>query len=138
MAVYQRSYRDKHTGALVPCETYTYDFIFRGQRYRGPTDCTSKTRAKAFEEDLRKRLERGLAGMPTEEPENRVRTVSAALNDYEEHYAVDHAANSIILLKTCGLHLRRLLGNEIAASLTEKRMQHYRYKRLEECWRSVD
>jgi hypothetical protein len=30
MAVYQRTYRDKHTSALVTCETFTYDFIFHG------------------------------------------------------------------------------------------------------------
>jgi integrase len=131
MAVYRRKYRDK-SGQMVLCETFNYDFIFHGQRYRGSTDCTTKTRAKAFEDDLRKRLERGLAGMPTEETENRVRTVSVALNDYEEHYAVDHAAKSVAWVKERGAHLRRLLSAEIAAGLTEKRMQEYRRKRLAE------
>jgi integrase len=132
MAVYQRTYRDKTTGGLVSCETYTYDFIFHGQRYRGSTDCTSKTRARAFEDDLRKRLERGLAGMPTEDPEKRVRTVTVALNDYEVHYAVDHAVRSTDIVKERGVHLRRLLGTEIAAALTESRLQKYREQRIRE------
>jgi integrase len=80
---------------------------------------------------LRKRLERGLAGMPTEEPQKRVRTVAVALNDYEQHYMVDHAAKSTLVVKNRGAHLR-LLGTEIAAALTEKRMQQYRHKRQQE------
>jgi integrase len=131
MAVFRRKYKDK-SGAWRMCDVYNYDFLFHGQRYRGSTKCSSRTRAKAYEDDLRKRLERGLAGMPSEEPGKRVRTVSASLIEYEDHYAVDHATNSVTLLKTCSAHLRRLLGNEIAASLTESRMQHYRRKRLEE------
>jgi integrase len=132
MAVFQRTYKDKATGAKLTCEVYNYDFIFHGRRYRGSTDCTSKTRAKAYEENMRKGLERALSGLPVDQPETRIRTVSVALDDYEEHYAVDHKDNSVILLRTCGLHLRRLLGNEIAAGLTEKRMQDYRRQRLEE------
>jgi integrase len=132
MAVYQRTYRDKHTGALVTCETYTYDFIFHGQRHKGSTECTTKTRAKAYEKDLRERLERAWSGLPTEKPAARVRTVTVALNEYEDHYVVDHAPKSVALVKERGAHLRRLLGNEIAAALTGKRMQEYRGKRLED------
>ena len=131
MAVFQRTYKDKN-GARQKCETYNYDFIFAGQRYRGSTDCTSKTRARAFEDDLRKRLERGLAGMPTEEPAKRVRTVTTALDEYEQHYGVDHAVKSVAWVQERGAHVRRLLGAEIAASLTERRMQVYRGKRLAE------
>jgi integrase len=132
MAVYRRKYLDKNTGERALCEIYSYDFIFHNQRYRGSTECTTKTRAKAYEDDLRKRLERGLAGMPTEDVENRVRTVSVALTDYEKHYAVDHAPKSLAWVRERGAHLRRLLGAEIAAGLTEKRMQDYRRKRLAE------
>jgi integrase len=45
---------------------------------------------------------------------------------------VDHALKSVALVKERGAHLRRLLGNEIAAALTETRMQEYRGKRQEE------
>jgi hypothetical protein len=69
MAVYQRTYRDKQTGALVTCETFTYDFIFHGQRHKGSTECTTKTRAKAYEKDLRERLERALSGFPRKCPQ---------------------------------------------------------------------
>jgi integrase len=132
MAVFQRKYRDKKTGRMMRCEVYSYYFIFHGQRYRGSTECTTKTRAKAFADDLRKRLERGLAGMPTEEPETRVRTVASALNDYQLDYSVGHAPTSIAWVADRGAHLRRLLGSEIAASLGEKRVQQYRRKRMEE------
>jgi integrase len=130
--VYRRKYKAKNTGRSLECRTYNYDFIFRGRRYRGSTDCTTKTRAKAFEKDFRERLERALSGLPTEKPDGRVRTVSAALNEYEEHYAIDHAPGSLAWVKERGAHLRRLLGSEIAAALTEKRVQAYRHKRLGE------
>src|SRR5215471_15240152 len=132
MSVFRRSYKDKNTGQMMRCEVYNYDFLFHGQRYRGSTDCTTKTRAAAYEADLRKRLERGLAGMPTEEPEKRVRAVNMALTEYESRYGVDHAAKSLAWVNERGAHLRRLLGAEIAASLTEERMQDYRRKRLAE------
>ena len=132
MAIYQRAYRDKQSGELMTCDTYSYDFIFHGQRYRGSTDCTSKTRAKGYVDDLRKRLERGLAGMPVEEPKLRVRTVAVALDDFERHYAVDHAPKSLALVEERGAHLRRLLGSEIAAALTDVRVQEYRSQRLAE------
>jgi integrase len=130
--VYRRKYKAKNTGRSVDCRIYNYDFIFHGRRYRGSTECKSKTRAKAFEKDFRERLERALSGLPTEKPDGRVRTVSAALNEYEEHYSVDHAANSLCWVKDRGAHLRRLLGTEIAATLTEKRLQESRRKRREE------
>jgi hypothetical protein len=97
MAVYQRTYRDKNTGDLVTCETFMYDYIFHGQRYKGSTECTTKTRAKAFEKDMRERLERAWSGLPTEKPAARVRMVAVALNEYEEHYGVDHARKSVAL-----------------------------------------
>jgi integrase len=131
MSVFRRSYKDKN-GAVQTCEVYNYDFIFHGQRYRGSTDCTTKTRARAFEDDLKKRLERGLAGLPIEEPAMRVRTITVALDEYEKHYAVDHAPKSLALVEERGAHLRRLLGNEIAAGLTEPRIQEYRKQRLSE------
>jgi integrase len=131
MSIFPRTYKDKN-GVTKTCATYNYDFIFHGQRYRGSTDCTTKTRAKAFEDDLRKRLERGLAGMPVEQPAARVRTVTVALDEYQQHYAVDHALRSVALVKERGAHLRRLLGSEIAAQLTEARMQKYREQRRKE------
>lgn len=132
VAVYQRKYRDKNTGELVACEVYNYDFVFAGQRYRGSTECKKKTTAKQFESDMKARLERALTGLPTEQPVSRVRTVSMALRDYEEHYAVDHAPKSAVLVKYCAMHLRQHLGNEIAAGLTETKMQAYRKQRLKE------
>jgi integrase len=132
MAVFRRSYKGKNNGDTQTCSVYNYDFIFHGQRYRGSTDCTTKTRAKAFEDDLRKRLERGLAGLPVEEPKLRVRTVTVALDDFEQHYAVDHAPKSLALVEERGVHLRRLLGTEIAAALTDVRVQAYRSQRLAE------
>jgi integrase len=132
MAVYRRKYQDPGTGEMRCCETYSYEFVFGGRRYRGSTHATAKTRAKAFEEDLKKRLERGFAGLPVEQPAARVRTVTATLDEYEKHYAVDHEPASLALVEQRGVHLRRLLGNEIAASLTEDRMQEYRKQRLAE------
>ena len=70
--------------------------------------------------------------MPVEESALRVRTVSTALDDFERHYAVDHAPKSLALVEKRGAHLRRLLGSEIAAALTDVRVQEYRSQRLAE------
>ena len=70
--------------------------------------------------------------MPTEEPKLRVRTVAVALDDFERHYAVDHAKKSLALIEERGAHLRRLVGSEIAAALTDVRVQEYRSQRLAE------
>jgi integrase len=132
MAVFRRTYKDSTTGKTRKCKTYNYDFFFHAQRHRGSTDCTTRTRAKVFVDDLRKRLERGLVGLPVEQPEARVRTVRVALDEYEPHYAVDHTAASVAIVKERGAHLRRLLGQEIAASLREARIQKYREQRIAE------
>ena len=132
MSVFRRSYKDPKTGAKRQCKTYNYDFEFHGSRYRGSTECTGKVRAVAFLNDLRERLERGLAGLPVEKPAMRVRTVSVALDDHERTYRINHAPASVALVRDRGKHLRRLLGREILASLDEVKMHEYRELRLKD------
>ena len=94
MAVFKRTYRDPVTGETKKTKTYSYDFEFAGRRYKGSTKCTGKTRAEKFLEDMRKRLERALAGVPTDKPESRILTVRTALCEYRDLYAKTHAPKS--------------------------------------------
>ena len=90
MAVYRPKYRDRKTKKMVESRVFWYDFVFAGKRYRGSTEKTPKTLAGEFEKNERRRLERALAGLPTEQPKDRIRTVSEALKAYQEGYETGH------------------------------------------------
>jgi hypothetical protein len=63
-----------------------YDFIFAGKRIRGSAKTTRKAIAIEAEKNLRLELERSLAGIPAEKPQNRIRTVAEVLGDYRKAY----------------------------------------------------
>jgi integrase len=132
MAVYRPKYRDKQTGELVESEIWWYDFGFAGKRYRGPTAQTRKTLAGDFEKGERLKVERAYAGLPTEAPSQRIRTVSEALKAYQQGYETGHRDKSVSWVKERAKHLERLLGGAILPDLTETRIRAYIKTRLAE------
>lgn len=70
MAVYKRG------------DTYWYEFVFTGKRFREPAKTTSKIVAKEAEKARHRDLERTLAGLPTEKRKARVRSVSDMIRAY--------------------------------------------------------
>ena len=132
MAVYKPKYRDPNTGARKQQAVWWYDFIFAGKRYRSSTEQTLKTLAVEFEKNERRRLERALAGLPTEQPTLRIRSVSEALKAYREGYETGHREKSIAWVKERTAHVERLLGNAVLPDLTEERIRGYMAARLSE------
>ena len=132
MAVYRPKYRDKKTGEQQQQAVWWYDFTLAGQRYNKSTGQTLKTLAVEVEKNERRRVERALAGMPTEQPKQRIRTVSEALKAYREGYETGHREKSITWVKERTAHVERLLGSPILPDLTETKIREYIKSRLEE------
>lgn len=132
MAVYRPKYRDPKTGKLVASQVWWYEFTFAGKRYRGSTKETRKTLAGEFEKGERLRIERAFAGLPTEQPAQRVRTVSEALKSYRKAYDTGHREKSVSWVKERTAHVERLLGGTILPDLTEATIRGYMTARLAE------
>jgi integrase len=132
VAVYRPKYRDPKTGKRLQQAVWWYDFIFAGKRYRGSTELTLKTLAIDYEKNQRRRLERALAGLPTEPPTQRIRTVSEALKTYRKGYDTGHREKSIAWVKERVAHVERLLGNAVLPDLTEERIRGYMASRISE------
>jgi integrase len=132
MAVYRPKYRDPKTGELLECPVWWYDFGFAGKRHRGPTKETRKTLALDFEKGERLKIERAYAGLPSETPMHRIRTVSEALKAYQLGYQTGHREKSVSWVKERAAHVERLLGGAILPDLTETRIRGYMAARLAE------
>jgi len=132
MSVFQPKFTDRKTGERITSGVWWYEFTFAGKRYRGSTKETRKTLAGEFEKGERLRLERAFAGLPTEQPAQRVRTVSEALEAYREAYDTGHREKSVSWVKERTAHVERLLGRAILPDLTETRIRGYMAARLAE------
>jgi integrase len=132
MAVYRPKYRDAKTGKVKQQAVWWYDFIFAGKRIRGSAKTTRKTVAIEAEKNLRLELERSLAGMPREKPQNRIRTVAEVLGEYHKAYPVNHRSKSVAIVKERSAHLDRLLGAALLPDLSPERITEYMAQRLEE------
>ena len=100
MAVYRPKYRDAKTCKLVESEVWWwYKFTFAGKRVREFTKTSRKTIAVEAEKNKRLELERALAGMPTQKPRDRIRTVSKVLQAYHRAYPINHRAKSAMIVK---------------------------------------
>ncbi len=132
MAVYRPKYRDSKTGGLVLSGFWWYEFTFAGRRVRESAKTTRKTVAVEAEKHRRAQLERVHAGMPTEKPEHRIRTISAVLKEYRAAYPVNHREKSVLMVKNRGAHLLRLLGALVPSDMTAQRVIEYMEKRRSE------
>ena len=132
MSVYRPTYRDPKTGKQKQSATWWYGFTFAGQRIQESAKTTRKTIAKQAEENRRLELEKAYAGIPSEKPERRIRTVSIALAEYETSYAPNHRPKAIAWVKERTAHINRLLGNLLIHDLNESRMAEYMKDRLRE------
>jgi hypothetical protein len=93
---------------------------------------TRKTLAAKFEKDERLRIERAFAGLPTEQPVQRIRTVPVALKAYQKGYATGHREKSVAWVKDRAAHVERLPGKAVLPDLTEERVRGYMATRLSE------
>ena len=132
MAIYRPSYTDPKTGEKKQAKVWWYNFSFAGQRIQESSKSTRKSVAKEAEKQKRLELERALAGIPSEKPETRIRTIAAALNEYESGYCVNHRQKSVLVVQNRSAHLERLLGSVLLHDISEKELLDYMSKRLEE------
>ena len=112
--------------------TWWYEFIYVGQRYRESAKTTSKTVAKEAEKDRLRSLERTLAGLPAEKREERVKTVGTLVTRYLKNYALNHRPKSIAFATGRLAHVTRLLGTTVLPDLTEDAIRDYMRARLGE------
>jgi integrase len=120
MAVYKRG------------ETWWYEFIYAGKRVRESANTTRKTVSLQAEKDHRLRLERASAGMPSEQPEQRIKTVSEVLRAYEQQYGVNHRDNSLVIVVNRSKQVTRKLGSVLLPDLNQARLTEYMEQRREE------
>lgn len=132
MAVYRPKYRDPKTEKLKQQAVWWYEFTFAGKRIRDSAKTTRKTIAVEAEKQRRLELERSLAGMPAEKPQNRIRTVAEVLGEYRKAYPVNHRDKSVAIVKERSAHLDRLLGAVLLPDLSPERITGYMAHRLEE------
>lgn len=100
---------------------YHYDFQFRGQRYHGPTGCTSRRDAERFEADLRRKVALGETTKPR-------LTIEEACNTWQEMVG-DHKASKATTLYQLGYLIAGLEAKTFLHDLTFKDIQDYTAKR---------
>src|SRR5262249_10052095 len=132
MALFRPTYTDKKTGEKKQSATWWYEFVYAGERVRQSAKTTRKTIAVEAEKDHRRRLERANAGMPTAEPAQRIRTVSAVLKEYESQYGINHRKKSLMLVKDRAKHVDRLLGGLLLPDVTQESLVNYMARRKAE------
>jgi integrase len=131
MSVFKPKYRDK-TGELVAQNVWWYEFTFCGRRIRESAKTTRKTIAIEGEKSRRLELEKTLSGMPSENREQRIRTVGELVGIYQDHYGINHRPNSVIWTRTCAAHLKQHLGSALLPDVTETAIRAYIRTRLDE------
>lgn len=67
--------------------------------------------------------------MPSEQPQQRIRTVSFVLKDYESQYGVNHRPKSLELVEDRSKHVDRLLGTVLLPDVTHARLTDYMKQR---------
>ena len=120
MAVYRRG------------NTWWYEFTFASRRVRESAKTSRKTIAVEAEKRRRLELERALAGIPSERPQDRIQTVTGVLDAYRAAYKVNHRQKSIAVVEERSAHVKRLLGNVLLPDVTQDRVLKYMQRRQSE------
>ena len=113
-------------------KTWWYEFVYGGQRIRDSAKTSKKTIAIEAEKDHRRRLERASAGMPSEQPQQRIRNVAAVLKEYEAQYGINHRDNSLTIVRNRSKHVARLLGSALLPDVVPARITEYMEQRRQE------
>ena len=124
MSLFRRTYVDE-VGKRKEYAVWWYEFTFGGRRIRESAKTKLKTIAAAAEKDHRRRLERANAGLPTEEPARRVKTVAEVLKTYGSEYKTNHRQNSLVVVVNRSKHLLRLLGPTLLPDMSQSKALEY-------------
>lgn len=100
---------------------FHFDFQFRGQRYHGPTGCTTRRDAERFEADYRRKVALGEQAKPTI-------TVEEACNTWQQMVG-DHKASAKNTLYQLGYLIAGLGGRSMLHDISFRDLQDYAAKR---------
>lgn len=133
MSVYRPVYIDRN-GRKQQSKIWWYNFRFGGKKIQQSAKTDKKTLAKIAEKNHRDELERSYTGARESfrEPKNLVRTVSDAVDQYIDAYALGHSKKSLAWVNERAPHVKRLLGKLLVAEVTEQRLRRYMQDRLQE------
>jgi integrase len=132
VALFQPTYTDKKTGEKKTARFWWIDFSIGDKRVRESAKTAKKTIAAEYEKRRRQDLERTFAGLPSEEPSRRVRSVGDEVAVYLSDYPINHRPKSVIFANQRLAHVKRLLGSALLPDLTEVRIRGYIKTRLAE------
>jgi integrase len=130
MSLFQPTYTDKKTGERIKSAVWWYEFVYDGRRIRESAKTSKKTIAGEAEKDHRRRLERARAGMPTEAPSRRIKTIGELLADYEGQYGVNHRPRAKRIVVYCNKHLVKAFGATLLPDVTAERVVAYMAQRV--------
>jgi integrase len=99
--------------------------VYQGKRIQESTGCSTKTAAKAWEQNRKRELERAHAGLPSEQRPNRIKTVAEIIEPYLSIYALTHRESSTAFAQTKLRNVGRLLGSVLLSDLNEDRVWQY-------------
>lgn len=125
ISLYRQKWTDPKTGNKCESPYWSYVIHFAGKRYRGATKQTKKTLAWNYARGEQEKLERAYAGLPVEAAEQRIRTVTEALAEYETTYKANHRERAYDLVRDRAQALRKHLGASLLAELTERKIGEY-------------
>lgn len=109
-----------------------YEFIFAGRRVRGSTKTWRRGVAEEYEKAERIKLERALAGLPTEDNRQRIATVKQLTDAYLERAKVTTPKTAASFTAGCLKHINEHLGSLILPDVTESVITGYMRKRQKE------
>jgi integrase len=123
-------YRPKRKGESS--KFYICEFVYLGKRFQESTGATSKTVAKEYEKQLKAKMERAAAGLPTEQKANRIRTVADVIEPYLKGYKLTHRPKSVLFSTGRLAKVKKALGNVVLSDLTDDRIRDYMRQRQAE------
>jgi integrase len=110
-------------------DIWWYKFYFAGRPIRESSKSTSKTVAKAAEQQRRRELEAGFHNI-REERQQRIRNLKDIIDEYLEGYRVRY--RSPAFAEYALGHVSRLLGSELAVDIDPTAVLRYQETRLRE------
>ncbi len=123
--LYRRTWKDSKTGETRQASVWSYTIYFAGRRWRGSTRQRLKTLAQKFAEEELRRIERAWSGLPSERPEQRIRTVADAYADYIAVYRVNQRPRAVELVETRSKPILERLGRRLLSEIDERAVSEY-------------
>jgi integrase len=127
---YEELVEDSDMAVFRRGDYWWYEFIFAGRRVRESSKSTSKTVAKAAEQQRKRELEEGFNNF-TDNRRERVRTIADLADEYLTAYKLRHP-QSAVFAEYAVNHVCRILGGRMFVDCNEGTITLYQNHRLKE------